>query len=257
MISLISFLIIIVISILITRIAAVALMQTGLSKHSAHFQARSAFTGVGFTTTESESIVSHPVRRKIALILMLLGNAGLVSAMSSLVITFTSDDSNKLDNWLSISIIFASLFGLYLLSRSKLVNRILERIIKWSLKKYAGLEVIDYHMLLDLNGGFEITELTVEEEDWITGKTLKETSLRDEGIIVLDIRRGKESSLGIPEADDMIDVGDILTLYGRKEVLKELDHRKKGVWGDRAHTEASEKMDEYRKKRSEKMKSKN
>jgi len=36
-----------------------------LSVEAAHFQARSALTGVGFTTSESELIVGHPARRRI------------------------------------------------------------------------------------------------------------------------------------------------------------------------------------------------
>jgi len=61
MVSVIVLLIILTLSILITRIATVALTLTGLSRDSARFQARSAFLGVGFTTIESESVVRHPV----------------------------------------------------------------------------------------------------------------------------------------------------------------------------------------------------
>ena len=65
MYALISLLIVIVVSIIIVRIGAVALEMTGLSRELATFQAQSAFSGVGFTTSESEHVVSHPVRRKI------------------------------------------------------------------------------------------------------------------------------------------------------------------------------------------------
>jgi Trk-type K+ transport system membrane component len=75
-------------SILITRVATIALTHTGLTKASAKFQARSAFSGAGFTTSESEMVVNHPVRRKIVMLLILLGNAGLVTAVSSLILTF-------------------------------------------------------------------------------------------------------------------------------------------------------------------------
>ena len=50
----------ILVSLLVTRVAAIALSVTGLSRESARFQARSAFTGVGFTTSEAESVVNHP-----------------------------------------------------------------------------------------------------------------------------------------------------------------------------------------------------
>src|SRR3954447_8896033 len=77
------------ISVIATRVGAAALVLTGLSRDVAHFQARSAFLGVGFTTTESEAIVNHPVRRRIAGGLIVVGNVGIVSAGASLVLSFT------------------------------------------------------------------------------------------------------------------------------------------------------------------------
>ena len=88
MLSIVSLLLVIFLSILITRIGTIALTHTGLTRQSAKFQARSTFSGAGFTTSESEMVVNHPVRRKIVMILILIGNAGIVAAMSSLILTF-------------------------------------------------------------------------------------------------------------------------------------------------------------------------
>lgn len=59
-----------------------------MSRESARFQARSALTGVGFTTSEAEDVVSHPVRRRIVGGLMMVGSAGLVTAAASLFLSF-------------------------------------------------------------------------------------------------------------------------------------------------------------------------
>ena len=88
MIAIASLLIVVLISLLVVRISAVALTFTGLSKESASFQARSAFTGVGFTTSESESLVNRPVRRRVIMMLMFLGNAGIVTAAATLLLSF-------------------------------------------------------------------------------------------------------------------------------------------------------------------------
>lgn len=56
MLGITSLLVVVTRSILVTRIATLALTHTGLSREAASFQARSAFTGVGFTTSEAE----HP-----------------------------------------------------------------------------------------------------------------------------------------------------------------------------------------------------
>lgn len=61
------------ISIMLVRIASVALRLTGLDETTAKFQALSAVSGTGFTTKESEAIVNYPVRRKIITLLMIIG----------------------------------------------------------------------------------------------------------------------------------------------------------------------------------------
>ena len=76
MIAIISLLVILTFSILIIRIASIAPAHTDLSKQAARFQARSAFTGVGFTTNKSEKVVNHPVRRRILLIPKLVSEEG-------------------------------------------------------------------------------------------------------------------------------------------------------------------------------------
>src|SRR3954470_12756427 len=95
MVALISVLIIVLLSLLITRVATVALSLTGMSREAASFQARSALTGVGFTTSEAEDVVSHPVRRRIVSALMLVGSAGLVTAVSSLILSFGGAQSHE------------------------------------------------------------------------------------------------------------------------------------------------------------------
>ena len=82
--------VIVLLSMTITRIATIALTMTGVSRQSARFQARSALTGAGFTTSESESMVNHPVRRRIIMWLMLTGNAGIVSVVGLLFVTTSS-----------------------------------------------------------------------------------------------------------------------------------------------------------------------
>ena len=102
MVAIISLLIVIILSVLVTRVAAIALIHTGLSKESARFQSRSAFTGAGFTTNESERVVNHPVRRRILMLLILLGSAGVISVISSLILSLISVEEG---GWLSLEMI--------------------------------------------------------------------------------------------------------------------------------------------------------
>ena len=88
MIAIVSLLFTLTLSILITRVAAIALMMTGLSREVAAFQARSAFTGVGLTTSETETVVNHPVRRRIIMSLMLFGNLGIAAVVATSILSF-------------------------------------------------------------------------------------------------------------------------------------------------------------------------
>ena len=89
MLAIASLFIVIFLSLLITRVATVMLTLTGLSDEVAKFQARSAFSGAGFTTSESDAVVNHPVRRRIIMTLVLFGNAGVVTALVSLLLSFS------------------------------------------------------------------------------------------------------------------------------------------------------------------------
>lgn len=133
MASIISLIVIVSLSVLITRIATIALIHTGLSDTAAKFQARSAFTGVGFTTNEAESVTEHPVRRKVVMLLMLLGNVGIVSAISSLIITFVDPSKDRLTGYNSLLIIAGSMLLLWLLSESKYLDRWLKKVISKAL----------------------------------------------------------------------------------------------------------------------------
>ena len=133
MIAAVTLFLIVSISALITKIAAIALVHTGLSTESAKFQARSAYTGTGMSTNETESIMNHPVRRKIIYNLMLIGNAGIVTAMSSLILTFVLPETIA-SRLYGLLIIVIGMLLIWLAVRSKWVNRGLSNIINKMLK---------------------------------------------------------------------------------------------------------------------------
>ncbi len=59
MVALSSLIFVMFLSLIVVRIGAEALTLTGLSRQEAKFQARSAWTGTGFTTSEAESRRCH------------------------------------------------------------------------------------------------------------------------------------------------------------------------------------------------------
>lgn len=235
MIGIISVLVVITLSILVTRIATIALTHTGLSQESASFQARSAFTGVGFTTSEAEQIVNHPIRRRIVRTLMLLGNAGIVTVMSSLMLGLIGDKESDL--WVRAGLLLGGLAALWLAASNRWVERKMSYFLDKMLRRHTDLDVQDYASLLHLAGNYHVSEVMCNSDDWMEGQSLGELNLRDEGIVVLGITRSDGTYLGVPKGPTRIFANDTLILYGRANALKSLDSRRKDEEGqtDRQH----------------------
>ncbi len=236
-IGVIAFLTVLGISLVITRVVTAALMLTGLSHEAARFQARSAFTGTGFTTSEAEKVVNHPVRRRIIMGLMFIRSAGLITIVISLILSFGGSGSSS-QRAMRILWLAGGVLLLWLISMSKIVDRHLSRAIQWSLNRWTELDVADYASMLRLSGEYRVIELQVEAEDWLAGKNLANCNLRQEGITILGITRPDGSYVGVPHRKTEIGAGDVLILYGRAENLKELSTRRTGTAGDDAHSGA-------------------
>ncbi|MHC4413975.1 MAG: TrkA C-terminal domain-containing protein [Planctomycetota bacterium] len=236
MLPIASLLVLLTMSILVTRVATVALTLTGMSRQSAKFQARSAFTGVGYTTTEAENIANHPVRRRIVMMLMLLGNIGLVTVVSTLMLSFLGQGEVG-GRWIRFTILMGGLVLLWSIAISGWVDRQLSRLIERALRRWTDLDTRDYARLLRLSGDYGVTEVMVQADDWMANKTLAEMRLQDEGIQVLGILREDGQYLGAPRGATAIEYGDTLILYGRTGQVAALDRR--GEWGgDALHVQA-------------------
>jgi hypothetical protein len=240
-IAIASLLMVVTLSLLVTRVATVVLAATGLSHEAARFQARSALTGTGFTTREAESIVSHPTRRRVVMLLMLLGNAGLVAAASSLIIGFRGGSAGQVS--LRVVELMAGMLRLVFVSRSRRVDRWLTTMIGRFVRRHTSLGRRDLSGLLQLSGDYTVDELAVMQGDWLAGRQLADLALRDEGVVVLGITRANGRYLGAPTGATEVLPGDVLVVYGRGSSLAELDERQRGAAGDTRHEQAARRQD--------------
>ncbi len=234
--ALISFLLVVFTSIIIVKIGTVALKMTGLSREVAAFQAQSAFSGVGFTTSESEMVVSHPVRRRIIRTLMLLGSAGVTSAIASLLLTFVGITTQEMAR--NLVLLLLGVFLLYLFAHSKIIDRGMSRLIEWALDRWTSIRIMDYEHVLGLSKGYAVSIIKVKPGGWLEGKTLGELRLNEEGILVLGVYRnigGKEIYIGAPRGGFELKAGDKIICYGPEETMQTLPERLRGIIGDTEH----------------------
>jgi hypothetical protein len=232
-----SVLLFLLIGLVITRVATVALRATGMSHEAARFQARSAFSGVGFSTEESEQVVQHPVRRNLVLLLMMLSTAGLVTTIVTLMLSFVTA-SGFAQPALRLAVLVVGLVVLWAVATNSWIEARMSRVIEWALARWTDLDARDYVRLLDLLGGYAITEVRVDPGEWLLGRRVGDLLLAGEGVVVLGIRRARGGYMGAPPVGTEFESGDTLVLYGQADALDELRRRRAGSAGEQEHERA-------------------
>lgn len=234
MASVLALFIIILLSVVVNRVATVALTLTGLSREMARFQARSAFSTTGFTTNESEAVLNHPVRRRIVYTLMWVGNVGLVGVIATSASTFTVSEDDPYQMGARLAIMATGLALLMAFAMSRWVDDQLFKVIGWALRRWTKDEIHDYRSLLNLSMGFSVTELPIDPGDWPVGKRLDELRLSHIGVNVLGIRRINGDFVGSPVGATYIRTGDRLIVYGSRLDVKRFNESRPEGDGPRA-----------------------
>jgi hypothetical protein len=212
-------LIAILVSFIIVRIGGFALQLTGIEPDVARFQALSAFSGTGFTTREAERVVGNRTRRRIVTILIILGNAGTVTVIATLVASFTQVEGYM---WffIRLAIIIGGIFGLYqLIIRSNFGRRI-----------PAWLQRPIVNRIL--RGAPAVEEIFHVEKDWAISLVTMKGSSKSIGLSVADITaEGDIEILSIdrvgayitkPNWDEKIVEGDRLLVYANRKSVKQI-----------------------------------
>lgn len=171
------------------------------------------------------------------MVIMLLGNIGIATVVATVIVSLLSTASSE--NWLRNILLFIGCLSLlWVIAVSHFVERNLNRIIAWGLKKWTRLDVQDYVAILHLQNEFAVWEMKVEPNSWLTGKSLIEAGLSREGVLILGIQRKDGFYIGAPQGISSIHAGDALVMYGTLPRLEELDRRHTGKAGDQAHLDA-------------------
>jgi len=208
----------VLIVVLVLRTAITALVLTGLSRDIARFQAHSAFFGVGFTTSEAETIVTHPTRRRIVGWLIIVGGVGLLGIVSSAVITLVKSGD---DLGMQILTLAVGLLFVWGLTSNRWLDRGVNRLIERGLRRFTTLDARDYAAMLRLGGDYAVTTFTIREGGALDGVRLGDVR-RDGGVVLLGLERRDGTYLGAPGADVHLAAGDQLTVYARDDVLTRL-----------------------------------
>ncbi len=99
-------------------------------------------------TGEAETVVDHPVRRRIVMVLMVVGSAALVTVVATLMLSFADTDGEQKAERLALLV--GGLAALWFMARSLIVDRHLSRVIAKGLQRGTDMDASDYGQLLHL-----------------------------------------------------------------------------------------------------------
>jgi hypothetical protein len=212
----------VVILALILRVGTAALIVTGVSREVAAFQVRSAFFGVGFTTSEAEMIVNHPFRRKLIQVLMLFGSIGITGLIGSAVVTLARSEGSVL---VPIVVLASGLVLLWALASWRPLDRLVVRFFERLLRRWTTIDSRDYRALMRLSADYSVRQFDVHAGGRLDGQTIADLLPRARNVVLLGIERADGTYLGAPDPEEVLHGGDTLTAYGRNEVLEALSAR--------------------------------
>ena len=232
--SVLLFIIVLVASFFAVRIGAIAFQLTGLEWSLAKFQALSCFSGTGFTTREAELVTGHPQRRRIATVLIVLGNAGLVTMIASVASALTPQQTlwaklsesflpfsvpRLLAPWINLLLIILVLYVAYRFFTNEKFVKKLTGILRTKIIKKEIFKPASFEELLLLAGGYGVSKIDVSPGNPLIDKTLAQSDLRINDITVLAIVRNEET-IPNPSAGTKILAGDELVSFGQLENIR-------------------------------------
>jgi len=211
----------------ITELFTFFFRLTGLPAEKARFQVISLLTGTGFTTRESEIILSSRRRRRLARVTMLFGYVFNVTIVSAFINVFLSMKVIRVgQQFFGFLIPLATVALIFVFMRvpkihawgDSLLRRLADR-------AFDRKETFNAVMLVDNIGTESIAQVTLRHiPEEYRGLDLAATHLRAEtGILVMLVER--KGGKPVPaQADTVFEPGDKLTVFGDYQAICKAFH---------------------------------
>lgn len=211
------FSIIILVYWVITEFFAILFRFTGIPDEKARFQVISLLTGCGYTTRESELILSNRRRRRLARITMLFGYVFNITIVSAFINVFLSLKVSQVEHYyLGILIPLGAAAIILLFIRVPAIRAWGDKLLELIAGNIVGRdETFNAVLLLDHIGTDSIAVVTLHSiPEQYKGLPLAQTGLKtDTGILVMLVERPGRKPVAAG-ADTVFAPGDKLTVFG-------------------------------------------
>ena len=210
-----TFLVVAVISVAFTKLAAGALIATGVPAESAAFQARSAFSGAGFTTTEAENMVNHHVRRRIIGTTMMVGSLGTPTLVLTVLVGFVAPGPGSTTERVLVTVsgFFLIVMAVFNKPSQRWLQGVGQRYVQ---RRLAPALASEWEDLLVLSDEFAVQSVRFETTPPEAVRSLRGLAQAFPDVTILGVRRGT-TYFGQPPVDIELQAGDELILYAHRD----------------------------------------
>lgn len=206
------------------EIFTVLFRLTGMTKSKSKFQVISLFTNSGYTTEESELVMSNEWRRRLATSTMLVGYALNVTVIGVLInIIMTLNSAASADVWRFIIILGSFLLFLFLIARVRFIDQFIQQLIRSVAIRLFYRPKENILEILERYEEFTLAEIHIKKlpERYID-KTLKEMDLKPVySLQIVAIKRGGKV-LATVGGEEKIYEQDVLIISGSIKNMKEV-----------------------------------
>ncbi|MBR2831423.1 MAG: hypothetical protein IKE57_00675 [Oscillospiraceae bacterium] len=189
---------------------------TGLPDERARFQVTSLLTGCGFTTRESELLLSSRGRRRLANITMLFGYVFNITVVSAFINIFLSLKRAQVTQYLLTFLVpLALAVFVVIFIRVPAVRSRIDRVLQRLADRFIFRDSCNTALLLDYIGDETIVQITLRQvPEALRDVPLAASGLKNgESILVMLVERPGEKAAPA-EADTVFRTGDKLTVFG-------------------------------------------
>ena len=210
----------------ISELFAMLFRFTGLPDEKARFQVISLLTGCGFTTHESELLLSTKSRRRLARITMLFGYVFNLTIVSAFINVFFSLKASELVADLVSSLIpLLVLLFIFAFMRVPAVRALGDRIIEKLAGRIIHRDTANTIWLMDYIGRETIAQVTLNKvPEELAGKPLSESGLKSDHNILVMLVEPKGGKAEPANARTVFWEGDKLTVFGDYATISRVFH---------------------------------
>lgn len=197
---------------------------TGMPKNKAIFQVISLLTNSGYTTSESEIVVSNRFRRRLAIACMITGYVFSVIIISLIVNLLTHLNQNQINTSFRIVLLAFSFFSLFLIIANipfikNHFNKIIEDLATKLITRKNKENIIT---ILDVYGKSAIAEIYLNSTpEIIKEKTLAQSNLKANYNLNIMMIKRKNRIIEVT-ADTIIQTRDLIVVFGEQQTIKDL-----------------------------------